>query len=58
MDSRIVSLQIDIWSRGNPFIVAKKVDEVMKKSGYDYLDEKEINEENINRIMFMYKILE
>lgn len=58
LNGRIVLLQVDVWSKGNPFIIAEKVIEVMKKKGYINSDERQLNEETINRIMITYKILE
>lgn len=58
VDLRVVLIQIDIWSKGNPFIIGKKVQQAMDNYGYEYADERELNEEDMNRLMILYKILE
>jgi hypothetical protein len=56
---RFPLLQIDIWSKGNPFIIADLVQQALYEAfGCEAANEREQNAENINRVILEYKIIE
>ena len=57
-DFRAPLLQIDIWDRGNPFLVAEKVIAALGETGREPADEREANEKHVNRIILEYRLEE
>jgi len=58
VDFKVALLQVDIWSKGNPFLVAGIIQETMLEAGYSSSDERERNEDTINRVILEYYLAE
>jgi len=58
VDMRVPLIQIDIWNKGNPFLISEMVTRILAENGYDYSDEREQNEVEINRVILEYRIEE
>lgn len=58
VDFRIPLIQIDVWDKGNPFLVSAKVIEALANAGYEPADEREQNEVNVNRVILEYRLEE
>jgi hypothetical protein len=55
VDLRECTLQIDVWHEGNPFPLAWSVMAALERHGLYESEEREINEEDVNRVMLIYK---
>ena len=58
VDFRTPLLQVDIWDKGNPFLIADKIIAALEKEGYEPADEREQNEAEINRVILEYRMEE
>jgi hypothetical protein len=58
VNGRLVTIQVDIWGKGNIFEISGLVHKAMQKEKIEFTDERELNEKEVNRIMLIYKILE
>ena len=52
-------LQVDIWSEGNPFIIADLVQEIIfTAEDVEVADEREQNAETVNRVILEYNLID
>ena len=56
---RVPLLQVDIWSEGNPFIISDLVQAIiLEAEGIEAADEREQNEETVNRVILEYNLID